>query len=85
MTKDNLLFAAEGETEYWVEFDQPELIVLAELIADTSTLKDSGEFYKLWAGACDVRDVYLHQFSAGEDAVRLFAQTHNLAITTVEA
>lgn len=95
MTKKNtgelyLLFSSTDLQEVLVEFSDPELLVLAELIADTSTLRDRKEFLRRWPGHNGSEpftqgyDEYAQGLSAKEERVLAFAQTHNLTAEVIE-
>lgn len=85
--KPSLLFGIneETETEFWVEIDDENLFLLAELIAEDSTVRDRKAFYKLYPGAPDCEELYEHEFAADYNRVREFADTHKLAIEILEA
>ena len=85
--RPSLLFGTDENTqaEVWVEIDNNNLFLLAELIADDSTLRDRKAFYKLYPGASDSEELYEHEFAADYDRVREFADTHNLVMEIVEA
>ena len=85
--KPSLLFGTDDdtETEIWVEIDNENLFLLAELIADDSTVRDRKAFYKLYPGAPDCEELYEHEFAADYNSVREFADTHNLSIEILEA
>ena len=85
--KPSLLFGIdyETETEISVCIEDENLFLLAELIAEDSTVRDRKAFYKLYPGACDYEELYEHEFAADYNRVRDFADTHNLAIEILEA
>lgn len=85
MTKQlYVLFSSTPDREVVVEFTDPELVVLAELMADLSTVRDPKEFQRCWPGhnGCEPYaegyDEYDEGFSAHESAVLSFAHTHGL-------
>jgi hypothetical protein len=85
--KPSLLFGIDEntETEISVCIEDENLFLLAELIAEDSTVRDRKAFYKLYPGACDYEELYEHEFAADYNRVRDFANTHNLAIEILEA
>ena len=74
-----------NEREIWIEIDDDNLLLLAEMIADDSTIRDRQALYKKYPGAWDCEDVYEHQFGADYNIVHRFADTHNLSIDILEA
>ena len=84
--KPSLLFGTDEDTgnEIWVEIDDDNLFLLAEMIADDSTVRDRQALYKKYPGAWDCEDVYEHEFAADYNRVREFADTYNLAIEILE-
>jgi hypothetical protein len=80
--KPSLLFGIDENTEneIWVEIDNENLFLLAELIAEDSTVRDRKAFYKLYPGAPDYEDEYEHEFAADYNSVREFADTHKIDI-----
>ena len=85
--KPSLLFGIdyETETEISVVMTDPDLLMIAELFCENSTVRDRKAFYKLYPGAPDYEELYEHEFAAEYNRVREFANTYNLAIEILEA
>jgi hypothetical protein len=85
--KPSLLFGIDEntETEISVCIEDENLFLLAELIAEDSTVRDRRAFYKLYPGAPDYEELYEHEFAADYNRVREFADTHNLAVEILGA
>jgi hypothetical protein len=87
--KPSLLFgsqyneAKQGYREIWVEIEDKEHLLLAEIIADESTLRDRGAFCQRYPGAEFNDDVYEQEFATNYDRVREFADTHNLKYSII--
>ena len=85
--KPSLLFGINenNEDEISVCIDNENLFLLAEMIADDSTVRDRKAFYKLYPGAPDYEELYEHEFAADYNRVREFADTHKLTIEILKA
>lgn len=81
----SLLFGIdEDNTQISVCIEDDDLLLLAEFIAEDSTVRDRKFFYWLYPGAPDSEELYEHQFAADYNRVREFADTHKLAVEILE-
>ena len=62
----------------YIEIEDKETFLLAELIAEDSTVRDRKAFYQDYPGCELDEDTFEHQFVISYDRVREFADTHNL-------
>ena len=74
----------DNQQEFWVEIDNDNLLLLAEMIADESTIRDRRALYNRLPAADDYQLEYEHFFSADYNRVLDFADTHNLKIEVLK-
>ena len=84
--KPSLLIGTDedNQQEFWVEIDNKNLLLLAEMIADESTIRDRKALYNRLPAADDYSQEYDHFFSADYNRVLNFADTHNLKIEVLK-
>ncbi len=77
--KPYLMFSSTEDREILVEFTNKDLALLAEIMADESTVRDLADFMWNWQG--HDREIYCEAFYvSNEKLVENFAKNYNLPI-----